>query len=427
MEQIQMSSIRWLIRAARIVLIGLIFAAYLSGDSPAQNQAESLSVSFRKASQRVSPALVGIRSMAPSRPFLTVPIPSVGPFRPGDFIPRGVLPGVEPQVESTGSGIVIDADRGYVLTTDLVLRGSSQATVVFPDGSERLASQIRRDPRIELALLIVDVKGLNVSAAVWGDSAALEPGDWVLAVGAGRGLPPSLSAGIFSARRLGNAQIPADEWLETDTRVSPAGLGGPLVNMSGEVVGISTAIPGRRDGQPGMNYVLPASRARRIATELGDFGQVRRAYLGVDIEPTEFLAGRPSGGGAVVISGVRADTPAALAGLRAGDRIVSASGKPVMSLGQLQAVIESAAVGEELTLVVERGGQRLEVKVRPQAGPVPAGPAGGVRSRIEPEPEAARGRARSRLRGGQSEPAAPKVVKPPDPETPELDPIPKPG
>jgi serine protease Do len=421
-----MSSMQTLIRAARNVSIGLVIAALLSSDLLAQNQAESLSVSFRKAAQRVSPSLVGIRSIGASRPFVTVPIPSVGPFRPGDFIPRGVLPGAEAEVESTGSGFVIDSDRGYVVTTEGVLRGSSQATVLFSDGTERPALQIRRDPRAPLALLVVDVKGLKLSAVAWCDPAALEPGDWVLALGAGRGSPPSLSAGIFSARRQGIAGAPGDEWLETDTRLSLADSGGPLVNLKGEVVGINAAFPGRRDGPPGMNYVLPSTRIRRIATDLADFGQVRRAYLGVDIEPSELFSGRPSGPGSVVISGVRPNTPAALAGLRGGDRIMSLNGKPLLSLGQLQSAVEAAPIGEELTLLVDRGGQRIEVKVRPQAQPMIEGPGGGVRSRIEPELERdqARGRARSRQRGGQSEKAAPSV-KPPDPETPELDPIPK--
>jgi serine protease Do len=424
-EQIQMNTTHTLIRAARNVLIGWVCATFLSIPAQAQSQAESLSASFRKAAQRVSPALVGIRSMSPTRPF-TVPIPSIGPFRPGDFIPSVVPPIAIPEFESNGSGFMIDSDRGYVVTTDGVLLGSSQAMVIFSDGTERVASQIRRDQRSELVLLIVDVKGLNLSAATWGDANALEPGDWVLGLGVARGAPPSLSAGIFSTRRAGSAQHSGEEWLETDIRPSPAISGGPVVNLKGEVVGIDSGFPGRRDTPAGRNYVLPSARVRRIVTELADFGQVRRAYLGVDIEPSAFLPGRPPGQGTLVISGVRPNTPAAAAGLRGGDRIMSVNGKPLLSLGQLQSAVEGAPIGEELTLMVERGGKRIEVKVRPQAQPVPGGPGGGVRSRIEPEqePGAARGRARGRQRAGQSDPAAPPV-KPPDPETPELDPIPK--
>jgi serine protease Do len=165
---------------------------------------------------------------------------------------------------------------------------------------------------------------------------------------------------------------------------------------------------------------------RRIATDLADFGQVRRAYLGIDIEPLSGLPGRPSGPGTVVISGVRPNTPAAAAGLQGGDRIISVNGKAVLSLGQLQSAVEATPIGEELSMQIERAGQRIDVKVRPQAQPVPSGFGGAVRSRIEPEPErgAGRGPIRGRERRGQGDPVSPKA-KPPEPETPELDPIPK--
>ena len=142
-----MSSNGVLIRAAT-VLWAVTLTAILPERAWAQNQAESLSASFRKAAQRVGPALVGIRVASVGRPLVNVPIPQVGPFRPGDLIPRGVLPGSELEVDTLGSGFLIDSDRGLVVTTEQVLRGSSQAIVVFSDGTERPASQIRRDPRL---------------------------------------------------------------------------------------------------------------------------------------------------------------------------------------------------------------------------------------------------------------------------------------
>jgi serine protease Do len=246
-------------------------------------------------------------------------------------------------------------------------------------------------------------------------------------LGAAESGPPVLSAGIFSARRTGSARGPGDEWLETDIRPSAATNGGPLLNLKGEVLGIVTSSPGRREAPPGRHHTLPSTRVRRIAADLADFGQVRRPYLGVDIEPVSVLPGRQSGPGSVVISGVRAGTPAAAAGLQGGDRILAANGKPVLSLGQLQSAVEATPIGEELNIQIDRGGQRIEVKVRPQAQPMPGSPGAGVRSRIEPdlERDAARGRIRSRQRGAQGDPGVPRV-KPPDPETPELDPIPKP-
>ncbi len=389
----------------------------------AQNQAESLSASFRKAVQRVAPALVGVRPMGVSRPLVTVPIPNVGPFRPTDFIPRGVLRNSnEIEFDTTGSGFIADSDRGIVVTTEGVLRGASQAVVVFSDGTERVASQVRRDPRSDVAILVVDLKGLTATAAAWGDSDAIEPGDWVLAVGAAGGSPPSMSAGIFSARRRGPAS--GLEWLETDVRVGPAFWGGPIVNLKGEVIGVVGPLPNQAPLPGGSHYVLPAGRIRRIAADLAQFGQVRRGYLGIQVEPVEVLAGAPGAPGGVVISTVGAGTPAAAAGVRPGDRIVSANGRKLMVLGQLQATVEETPIGEELTLLIDRNGQRMEVKVRPQAQPGSAETPGMPRSRIEgdgrtnPGP----GRVRSRVVPARPVPQPSNPSSPSDPTS--LEPIP---
>ncbi len=416
-----MSSKGPVVRTARLLGHVLLIAAVTSIPAAAQNQAESLSASFRKAAQRVAPSLVGIRAAGVSNPLVRVPIPSVGPFRPGDFIPRGVLRGGEPEGDAIFSGIVIDADRGIVVTTEGGLRGSSQATVLFLDGSERPASQIRRDGRSEVAVLVVDLKGMNLSSASWGDSDALEPGDWVLALGSPGGSPPSMSAGIYSARRRGLVPGPGDEWLETDTRLGAAGLGGPLVNLKGEVIGMSALLPGRARDPLGLSYALPAARARRIAAELVDFGQVRRGYLGVQVEPIDPLSGNP---GAVVISSVSAGTPAAAAGIRSGDRIMSANGQRLTRLAQLQAIVEETPIGSEMTLLIDRGGQRIEVKVSPQPQPGPIETRGMPRSRIEGDGrrDPARERVRSRVVPARPAPESPSTKDSSEPSS--LEPIP---
>jgi serine protease Do len=420
-ERSDMSSVSPLVHAARDLGRLLIFAVLVSIPVAAQNQPDSLSASFRRAAERVTPALVGIRPIGVSRPLVTLPIPAVGPFRPGDFIPRGMQRGGETEAETIGSGFVIDADRGIVVTTEGVLRGSSQAIVMFSDGAERPVSQIRRDPRSELAVLVVDLKGLNSSAAAWGDSDALEPGDWVLAVGSGGGFPPSMSAGIYSARRRGVGLTPGDEWLETDTRLGGVNVGGPLVNLKGEVVGLCAGLPGRPREPGGTNYVVPAARVRRIATDLLEFGQVRRGYLGVQVEPIDVLSGAP---GAVVISSVSAGTPAAAAGLRGGDRITSVNGRRLIWLGQLQSVVEETPIDGEVALTIDRNGQRIEVKVRTQAQPVASELGAMPRSRIEgarPR-DAVRDRVRSRVVPARP---APAPANPKDGSEPSsLEPIP---
>ena len=298
----------------------------------AQGQPESLSATFRKAAGRVASSLVSIRPLDASRPIVTVPIPSVGPFRPGDFIPRGVIRSNEVEADAIGSGFLIDADRGIVVTTEGVLRGSSQVQVTFSDGTERLSSQIRRDPR----------SGLRYwSSTRRGQARGAIPGVTRMPLRPAIGLSPWALRGARRRRfrrgftRAAWARAGAgDEWLETDTR--PAfGLGGPLVNMKGEVVGISTPFPGRlREAASMMNHVVPAIRARRIAADLVDFGQVRRGFLGVQIEPVDSrcrAAVRRARAGDH--QQVTPGTAAAAAGMHPGDRIVSANGQQLCGSG----------------------------------------------------------------------------------------------
>src|SRR5262249_53869575 len=161
-------------------------------------------------------------------------------------------------------------------------------------------------------------------SASWGDPGALEPGDWVLAVGRPAASAPAVSAGILSARRTSISVGPADRWLETDAVVNPVSSGGPLVNLSGEDGGISSELATRRGGLTGMGYAVPAKRARRVATDLVEFGRVRRAYLGVQVEPVQPSAPeRGTDVAKVAIVSVNPGTPAAEAGLRPGDRILS--------------------------------------------------------------------------------------------------------
>ncbi len=278
--------------------------------------------------------------------------------------------------DASGSGLVIDAERGYILTTDHVLMGSSRVAVILADGRERMADQVRRDPSVDLAVLVLDPKGLNLSPAGWVDPRGLAAGDWVLAIGQQAAGELTLSAGILSGRRrvISSGPQPGPELIETDATISPAHAGGPLVNLKGEVVGICVLPTGPRGASGGMGYAIPADSARRFAGELVAFGRVRRAFVGVQIEPAP-LSGREGGAAptGVVVTSISAGTPAESAGLRPGDRITSAGGRPVRSVSLLQGLVEFAPIGEELILKIEREGKLLEVPVRPQARPPRSG------------------------------------------------------
>ena len=358
----------WRIPAA--VVLAALAVGIADVRTVAQDQAASLSAAFRRAASRARGALVSVRVPDGMR----VPTPYV-PTRPGRFGPMPALPPTVDRMpggdDRTGcTGVVIDGDKGHILTVDQPTQGASQLLVTFPDGQERLTSQVRRDLRSGLALLVVDTQGLNPTRVNWGDPAKLEPGDWLVALGQPGVGDPSMAVGVFSTRRRGEGE----ELLETDAAITRIGAGGVLVNLSGDVVGISKLAGRRADGFEGMGHAIPAGRARRIAADLAQFGQVQRAYLGIQVDPVgPVVAGRPVAPSGVRVASVLAGTPAAEAGVRPGDVIIAVGGQPIEGVWAVQGAVEMATIGEELPLTIERQGKRIEIKVRPRAIPAPMG------------------------------------------------------
>jgi serine protease Do len=329
-----------------------------------QVEAEALSASFRKAVRRVLPAVVTVQAVGVAP--LVNPLPGFRPF--GGAGPDAVVPPfARPRSEPGGSGVVIDADKGYVLTNDHVVQGASRVVVIAHDGRERMAAQVRRDPRSDLALLIIDGKGL--SQAEWGDSDVLETGDWVLAVGQPYGLSDTVTAGIVSGKGRGIGMSTYEDLIQTDAAINVGNSGGPLVNIRGEVVGINTAIRTTTGAYEGFGFAIPAARARRVAADLAVLGRVRRAYLGVNINPADRATAERLGRPAVVVNDISAGSAAAEAGLRRGDVILGVEGKPISGIGALQAAIEGAPTDKPLTLSIDRDGERREVRVTPKLQP----------------------------------------------------------
>jgi serine protease Do len=363
----------WTLRGRTAATAALFALSCLAtATASGQGEAESLSASFRKAARRVLPAVVTVRPLDVSPHFPR--IPANPPFRlaPPDVPPR----------EVGGSGVVIDADKGFVLTNDHVVQDAPRVAVILHDGRERTASQVRRDPKSDLALLVLD--GRAPAQAEWGDSEALDTGDWVLAVGQPFGLSDTVTAGIVSGKGRGIGMAMYEDLIQTDAAINPGNSGGPLVNMKGEVIGINTALKTFGGGNDGVGFAIPGWRARRVASDLIEHGKVRRAYLGLRVGPVDHeTASRLDQPGAVVVNMIAADGPAAEAGFRLGDVIVGVGGRSLRGPGALQAAVEFAAIGEPLSLTIDRSGGRLDVEVRPREqpetfglpdSPPPAGP-----------------------------------------------------
>jgi Do/DeqQ family serine protease len=262
-------------------------------------------------------------------------------------------------VLSAGSGVIVDARRGYVLTNSHVVANAAEVQVTLKDARTYPARLVGSDPATDVALLQVDARDLT--AVPLGDSARLEVGDLVVAIGNPFGLGQTVTSGIVSALGRSGLGIEGyEDFIQTDASVNPGNSGGALVNSRGELVGINTAILGPSGGNIGIGFAVPVNMARAVMTQLVEHGEVRRGRLGITIQDlTPALADAMSldlRGGAV-ISAIEADSPAARAGLALGDVIVEVNGQPVLDADDLRNLIGLLPVGTDLAIVLYRDGR----------------------------------------------------------------------
>jgi len=319
--------------------------------------------SFSQVAEAVAPAVVNINTV--TRGAGRTPIEE---FFGDEFFRRffGETPERQEPARSLGSGVIVDAS-GIVLTNAHVVERATEIEVVTGDGKKYKAKLIGVDRRTDLAVLRLQGTG-PFAAANLGDSDKIKVGDWVLAIGSPFGLQQTVTAGIISAKGRSIGQGPFDDFLQTDAAINPGNSGGPLVNMSGEVIGINSAILSRSGGNVGIGFAIPVNMAKRIYTELAAKGKVTRGWLGVSIQPlTPELAkgfGLKDAKG-VLIADVVQDSPAAKAGIAAGDIIMEFDKKKVDSPQDLQKVVALTAPGKGVPVKVwrDKGEKTLEIKI----------------------------------------------------------------
>jgi len=261
-------------------------------------------------------------------------------------------------VRSLGSGVIVSRD-GLILTNNHVIAGASRISVTLADGRRFTDAQVvGADPATDLALL--RIRANNLPAIKWGDSRALEVGDWVLAIGNPYGLSQTVTAGIVSAKGRRDVGISVyEDFIQTDAAINPGNSGGALVNIRGELVGINTAILSQSGGNVGIGFAVPSHEARRVMELLLREGKVSRGWLG--IIPARLEEGSIQG---VVVANLFRNSPADLAGLDIDDVILECNGKQVRSPGELKNMIASLPAGSEVTLLVQRGTERGRVRLR---------------------------------------------------------------
>jgi serine protease DegQ len=278
------------------------------------------------------------------------------------------LPAVprEREVLSAGSGVIVDAARGYILTNGHVVANPAEIQVTLKDRRTYPARLVGSDPATDVALLQIDAPGLT--AVAFGDSDRLEVGDVVVAIGNPFGLGQTVTSGIVSTLgRSGLGLEGYEDFIQTDASINPGNSGGALVNSKGELVGINTAIIGPTGGNIGIGFAVPANMAKAVMAQLVEHGEVRRGRLGITIEDlTPARAGDlhlelPGG---AVITHVEPGSPAARAGIAPGDVIVRAHGQPIQDAGDLRNLVGLLPVGTDLPIVLYRDGRERALAAR---------------------------------------------------------------
>jgi serine protease DegQ len=281
------------------------------------------------------------------------------------------LPAVprEREVLSAGSGVIVDAARGYILTNSHVVANPAEIQVTLKDRRSYPARLVGSDPATDIALVQIDAPGLT--ALGFGDSDRLEVGDLVIAIGNPFGLGQTVTSGIVSALgRSGLGLEGYEDFIQTDASINPGNSGGALVNSKGELVGINTAIIGPTGGNVGIGFAVPANMARAVKAQLTQHGEVRRGRLGITIEDLTPALARdmrlqlPAG---AVITHVEPGSAAARAGITPGDVIVRANGQLIQDAVDLRNLVGLLPVGADLQIVLYRDG--LERTLAARVGP----------------------------------------------------------
>lgn len=267
--------------------------------------------------------------------------------------------------QSLGSGVVVDAKAGYVLTNNHVIDKADEITVTLQSGQELTAELVGADPETDIAVLKVDSADVQLLALPFGDSSSLRVGDFVVAVGNPFGLGQTVTSGIISALgRTGLGIEGYEDFIQTDASINPGNSGGALVNLKGELIGINTAILAPSGGNIGIGFAIPTSMAHEVMQQLIQYGEVKRGLLGVSVQeltPALAKAFDIDATTGVVIAQITPDSAAEAAGLQVGDVIVAVDGQPVRRAANIRNRIGLLRVGEKVQLTVLRNGQRKTV------------------------------------------------------------------
>jgi len=365
---------------------GLLAAACLAlaGPAGAQQQAPTVQIppammhgpaSVADLAEGLLGAVVNIstsQNVAAGQPGVPMPqMPEGSPFQDffDDFFrgPQGPNGGGGPRrVNSLGSGFVIDAAEGIVVTNNHVIADADEIEVNFSDGSKLKAELLGRDTKTDLAVLKLAESSKKLTDVKFGDSDKIRIGDWVMAIGNPFGLGGTVTVGIVSARDRDIQSGPYDDFIQTDAAINRGNSGGPLFNMYGEVIGINTAIISPSGGSIGIGFAIPSELAVNVIQQLREFGETRRGWLGVRIQPVTDEISQSlgmTGTKGALIAGIIKGGPVDNGQIQAGDVVIRFDGRDINQMRDLPRIVADTTVGKEVDVVVVRDGKEITVKV----------------------------------------------------------------
>lgn len=280
---------------------------------------------------------------------------------------KGDNPNYSRKVDSLGSGFVIDAKKGYIVTNNHVIDNADEIEAIFTDGTKLKAKLIGKDTKTDLALLQVVVGDKHLKDVQFGNSDDVHIGDWVMAVGNPFGFGGSVTVGIISARNRDINSGPYDDFFQTDAAINRGNSGGPLFDMSGRVIGINTAIVSPSGGSIGIGFAIPSDLAVGVIDQLKTYGKTRRGWLAIRIKAvTEELAktlNLKTTQGALVAAKMR-DADVDNSALQVGDVVIRFNNKPIKEARDLPRLVGESSANQIVNIVILRDGVEKTVKVK---------------------------------------------------------------
>jgi Do/DeqQ family serine protease len=344
------------VRPAVVVLLLMILLPLAQASLPVSLNGQALP-SLAPMLEKTTPAVVNISAKSKTRVSTTL-------FNDPLFQRFFNIPGLqrEQETSSLGSGVIVDANNGYILTNNHVIEGAVEISVTLRDGRAFMAEVLGRDPETDIA--VIKIHADNISSVSFADSSKLRVGDFVVAIGNPFGLGQTVTSGIVSALGRSGLGIESyEDFIQTDASINPGNSGGALVNLRGELIGINTAILGAGNGNQGnigIGFAIPVNMAKDVMQQLIEFGKVKRGRLGAqaqDLSPELAHAfGVKSTQGAVVTK-IEQGSPAQKAGLKVGDVIVKANGRKVRSSIDMYNVVGLLRIGQTVELEIVRNGR----------------------------------------------------------------------